>query len=768
MKTALHEPGEPRFHAQRLGRAGIIGSVSAVLCATSLLAIPTANAAVPVFPDNLVVFPDRDFVTIEGYQNKLGQTATVEVNRPGVGLVGSAQGVVAAGDVAFEINHPGGVCWGAGTGLDVTPDIRPGDSVSIKFGGIEAGTTTVQDTYVNASSVLSDGNTVTVKGHVGAGVNRDQMEQRIVEPALKDTAVGRRDVRAAPGPLTADDGYRSSLEFGLDGPDTFRATYIFDEPAAADLAANAGGARAMAWQEQDADANRQGLTIAEFGELGGPGMGGCPNGPLNSGPAGPTDVKAAKVNGDLKVNWTPARAVPGTPAITGYRVTAVAKTESGNERTESGVRISTQTASSTILKGLIADEAYDVYVVSVSSVGETFPAIHAIPETDTTAPSVTASPNGGTFSTAQQVTLTASEQGSDIYYTLDGTDPVSGGVSVEGSTLYTGPITVAQSGNITFAAVDPSGNASDKKTIEFTITNDPVPAAPAIVGDLKAGMGTAELSWTKPDAGADGLTIISYTVQAYTSDNAPFGEPKTVAGDVTTLIYDGLQGDTEYRFTVRASNANGAGPESEKSAPVTVQGPVVAFAGPDQTITRKATATVVSLDGTGSTVAGATYQWEQILTGPTDPDKVTLNAGTTLTPSFSLPVYKAPMTNNPLTFRLTVTVGTDPATATVRTDDVKVTPIPDSVTIAQAQWKIGDLRISGTSSAVGGVVTIRVGGPAGRVLGQVNVTAAAAPATGGTYSLRLRDAAAGTTNPGTVWVESTLGGTAGPVSVANK
>ncbi|WP_458781270.1 hypothetical protein [Arthrobacter sp. D3-16] len=245
-----------------------------MLCTTSLLAIPTANAAVPAFPDNLVVFPDRDFITIEGYQDRIGETATVEVTRGG-GVVGSAQSVVAAGDVAFEINHPGGVCWGAGTGLNVTPDIKPGDVVSIRFGATEAGATTVQDTYVTADSILN-GNTVTVKGHVAAGVNRDQMEQRIVEPALKDTSIGRRDIRALPGPLTADDGYSSRLQFDLDGPNTFTATYVFQDAATAQIAANAAGARAMAWEEQDAADNRQGLTISEFREVGGPGMGGCP------------------------------------------------------------------------------------------------------------------------------------------------------------------------------------------------------------------------------------------------------------------------------------------------------------------------------------------------------------------------------------------------------------------------------------------------------------------------------------------------------------
>ena len=75
----------------------------------------------PQFPNNLVVFPNRDFVTIEGFSEHVGQSGTVEVTRPGVGVVGSAIGEVSGGDVAFEINHPGGYCWGAGTGLERDP-----------------------------------------------------------------------------------------------------------------------------------------------------------------------------------------------------------------------------------------------------------------------------------------------------------------------------------------------------------------------------------------------------------------------------------------------------------------------------------------------------------------------------------------------------------------------------------------------------------------------------------------------------------------------
>jgi hypothetical protein len=275
MNRQMYESLNARYRVIRRGKAGIVVTVATVLCTASLLAIPAANAAVPSFPDNLVVFPDRDFVTVEGYQDKVGQTATVEVTRPGGGVIGSAQGVVAAGDVAFEVNHPGGVCWGAGTGLNVTPDIKPGDVVSIRFGATGAETTTVQDTYVTADSILS-GNTVTVKGQIAPTVNRNQMEQRIIEPALQNTSVGRRDVRAVPGPLTPDAGYSSGLQFDTDGPNTFTATYVFNDAAAAKLAASAAGARAMAWQAQDAAGNRQGMTIAEFREVGGPGMGGCP------------------------------------------------------------------------------------------------------------------------------------------------------------------------------------------------------------------------------------------------------------------------------------------------------------------------------------------------------------------------------------------------------------------------------------------------------------------------------------------------------------
>src|SRR5919112_3671654 len=161
---------------KRAGRSLLTGALVAATATSGLVMAQGASAAPPPFPNNLVVFPDRDFVTVEGFQNRVGQTATLEVIRGGA-VVGSAQSVVAAGDVAFEVNHPGGACWGAGTDLQVTPDIRAGDKVQIRFGATVLGDTTVEDAYVTGVNYTPGQTTFTVVGHVGESVaNRNQME----------------------------------------------------------------------------------------------------------------------------------------------------------------------------------------------------------------------------------------------------------------------------------------------------------------------------------------------------------------------------------------------------------------------------------------------------------------------------------------------------------------------------------------------------------------------------------------------------------------
>ena len=58
----------------RLAGARVLAVVAVV--AASLAVVGTAgpaSAAVPAFPDNVVAFPNRDFVTVEGYQDHVGR-----------------------------------------------------------------------------------------------------------------------------------------------------------------------------------------------------------------------------------------------------------------------------------------------------------------------------------------------------------------------------------------------------------------------------------------------------------------------------------------------------------------------------------------------------------------------------------------------------------------------------------------------------------------------------------------------------------------------
>ncbi|MFJ9587206.1 hypothetical protein [Streptomyces acidicola] len=270
------------WRAQKMKRVTTAGVAMAVVALSASVVPGTAQAAVPVFPDNITIFPDRDYVSIDGFSAHAGQEVTVEVQRPGAGVVGSATGTMAsagsieAGDPAIEVNHPGGICWGAGGGPQVTPDIRAGDVVSVKFGGTAVADATTLDAAVTGGT-LTTPTTLVVQGRLGPEVNPAFVEQRTIAPALKDTEVGRRDVRAFPGPIveTPKGGYRSGLSVA---EGNFTATYEFRNATTAAIAAD-GLHEVRVWQEQDASGDGLGVTISEIGEVGGPGMGGCPPGP---------------------------------------------------------------------------------------------------------------------------------------------------------------------------------------------------------------------------------------------------------------------------------------------------------------------------------------------------------------------------------------------------------------------------------------------------------------------------------------------------------
>jgi hypothetical protein len=566
--TTLAPGRRGRRWLNRRVTATVVAGIAAGGVATAAI---VADAAVPTFPNNIVVFPDRDFVSVEGYQDHVGETALLEVTRGGQ-VIGSSKAVVEEGDVAFEVNHPGGVCWGNDTSLKVTPDIRPGDKVSISFNGIDGGTTTTANTFVTEDMSLVTGtsgakDTIVVKGFVGPGVNTAQMEQRIINPDLVDTAIARRDIRAVPGPLTPSDkgGYSSALTF--EG-DTFTATYVFQNAGDALIASQADlGERAMSWEVEDADANRQGLTIAEFGEAGGPGMGGCPAGPGDAGAPQPggASVQRSADKTSVSVTWTPRDQVPTAEPVSGYSIDAIQQSESAaGEHVVLGKRTGAS-ATHVNIDGLKADQGYDVEVRSIAGgkMSEAF-TVQVPSDTtpgDVTPPTLTADPaDTQAVNIASEITLSSGDANADIYYTIDGTAAVEGGLPSDTARLYTGPIVLSEQVTLHAVAFDRAGNFTTfQATYKPEETATPVPApVSAITGT--AGMQSVTLSWAAPEAGVTG-----YGVQAYVNGvaNGPLRETSE-----RTMTISGLTAGTEYFFTVKAKNSAGYGEESTKYGPL--------------------------------------------------------------------------------------------------------------------------------------------------------------------------------------------------------
>src|SRR3954454_25095857 len=152
-----------------------------------------AISAPPVAGHNITIFPDRDFVHVDGYP--AGQSMTINVVRNGT-VIGTATGAPDAAGI-LEVNHPGGICW-----TTVTPDILPGDVVqALTDPAVPTG-----DATTTANVAVTDGPVTDAAGHVivrgiaqdaaGAPLPLGQLEQRMVNAGGFTSTQHRRDARA--------------------------------------------------------------------------------------------------------------------------------------------------------------------------------------------------------------------------------------------------------------------------------------------------------------------------------------------------------------------------------------------------------------------------------------------------------------------------------------------------------------------------------------------------------------------------------------------
>ena len=124
-----------------------------------------------------------------------------------------------------------------------------------------------------------------------------------------------------------------------------------------------------------------------------------------------------------------------------------------------------------------------------------------------TTPTTTASPAGGSYTSAQSVTLACNDgTGSgcgNIYYTTDGTTPTTS------SSVYSSPINISTTTTLKFFAVDVAGNAETIKTEIYAISNLSISTSSlpdgtvgsAYSAALTATGGTAPYTWSIPSGG---------------------------------------------------------------------------------------------------------------------------------------------------------------------------------------------------------------------------------------------------------------------------
>jgi ELWxxDGT repeat protein len=115
------------------------------------------------------------------------------------------------------------------------------------------------------------------------------------------------------------------------------------------------------------------------------------------------------------------------------------------------------------------DGLKDVYVIYTDKAGNDSLPIHATVTLDSTAPTTSADFPGGSYSTAQTVTLSCDDHagGSGCLwtkYTLDGTDPTTSNTAL----FYSGPLTINKELYLAYYSVDKLGNAEGLVTQHYT------------------------------------------------------------------------------------------------------------------------------------------------------------------------------------------------------------------------------------------------------------------------------------------------------------
>lgn len=177
-------------------------------------------------------------------------------------------------------------------------------------------------------------------------------------------------------------------------------------------------------------------------------------------------------------------------------------------------------------------------------------AVYVIDPGATQAAAPTFSPAGGTYSSAQSVTISSATAGVSIYYTTDGSTPTTA------STLYTAPVAV--SATTTIKAIAAGGGHTQSAVASATYTiNIPQAAAPTFnpPGGTYTSAQSVTISSTTPGA------VIYYTADGSTPTTASttYSAPVNVSATTTLKAIATAAGYTQSAVSTAAYTISAGG-----------------------------------------------------------------------------------------------------------------------------------------------------------------------------------------------------------------
>jgi YVTN family beta-propeller protein len=369
-------------------------------------------------------------------------------------------------------------------------------------------------------------------------------------------------------------------------------------------------------------------------------------------PTAPTTVAAVPGDGSASVSWTVDDT--GGSALTRMNF-AIDDTATIDDST-------TNTASPHTLTGLAIGTTYRVYVQAVNAAGagpwSTYASV--TPRQAPGAPTgVSAVSGDDTALVSWSLDDTGGAAPTHIDFALDDTTTVD-----DSTTNTAGPHTLTGLTNgTTYRVYARAVNAAGPGP--WSLSSSPVtpvgpPTAPTTVAAVP-GDGSASASWMVDDTGGSALTRMNFAID----DTATVDDSTTNTASPHTLT--GLTNGTTYRVYVQAVNANGAGPWSLASNPVT---PVIPPAPPAPPAPPSQVPTIApasqSLSGVVelSVLATAAFRADDFASSPRYSIYPTLPAGLSIDPVTGI-VSGTPTASYPSTRHwITATAGGDSQSAT--------------------------------------------------------------------------------------------------------